>query len=89
MSSAITRPLAIVWVVLVASTAVSWLVGDDHGFGSGDAAAFTVIAIAFAKVWLVGLHFMELRHAPPRLRRLFEAWVVVVPVVLAAMYAAG
>lgn len=80
------RPLYLVWLVLVVSTAFSWFVGDDHGFGTGDAAAWTVIAIAFAKVWLVGMHFMELRHAPPLLRRLFEGWVVVVPVALAVLY---
>lgn len=83
------KPLYAVWAVLVAATAISWFVGDDHGVGTGDAAAWAVIAIAFAKVWLVGMHFMELRHAPRLLRRLFEGWVVVVPVVLAVLYSSA
>lgn len=89
MTDSVKKTLLLAWVVLVVSTAISWFVGDDHGLGSGDAAAWAVIAIAFAKVWLVGLHFMELRHAPPVLRRLFEGWVVVVPVALAVLYSSA
>lgn len=78
--------LLLVWGALVAATAVSWFVGDDHGLGTGDAAVLGVLAITFTKVWLVGLHFMELRTAPPVLRRLFNGYVVLVPVALAAVY---
>lgn len=81
--------LTVVWAGLVQATVVSFLLGDDHGFGTGDAAVLGVLAITFAKVWLVGLHFMELRHAPRGLRSLFEGYVVVVPVALAAIYLAG
>ena len=50
------------WLVLIAATLVSWAVGADHGTGS--MAAVVVLAIAAIKVRLVGLDFMELRHAP-------------------------
>lgn len=78
--------LVAVWTVLVAATAASWFVGADHGGGSADAAALGVIAIAFAKVWLVGRHFMELRTAPLLLQRLFDGYVVVVGSALGAVY---
>ena len=42
--------------------------------------------VAFIKVRLVGLHFMELRSAPLALRTLFEAYVVVVFTVVIVMY---
>jgi hypothetical protein len=75
-----------VWGGLVVATVASWLLGDDHGVASGDVAVVAVLVITFTKIWLVGLHFMELRHAPAVLRRAFEGYVVVVPVALAALY---
>ena len=33
MSDSVKKTLYVVWAVLVASTAVSWFVGDDHGLG--------------------------------------------------------
>jgi hypothetical protein len=34
--------------------------------------------VAFVKARLIGLYFMDLRHAPTALRVLFEAWCVAV-----------
>jgi hypothetical protein len=39
------------------------------------AAALAIIALAFAKAWLVGWRFMELDHAPHWLRWMFSGWV--------------
>ena len=58
------------WLILVAATVISWAVGAEHGTGS--MVAIVVLAIAAIKVRLVGLDFMELRHAPVPLRVLFE-----------------
>lgn len=52
------------WLILVAATLVSWAVGAEHGTGS--AVGVVVLGIAAIKVRLVGLDFMELRHAPSR-----------------------
>jgi hypothetical protein len=71
------RRLSAVWAVLVAATLVSWSLGGGHGAA--------VVAIAFWKVRLVGLYFMELRTAPVPLRVVFEGWVVVTGGVLIAL----
>jgi hypothetical protein len=66
-----------VWAVLVGATLASWLLGGGNA---------VVVAVAFLKVRLVGLYFMELRTAPVPLRVLFEGWVVVTCGVLIALY---
>jgi caa(3)-type oxidase subunit IV len=72
------------WLVLVAATVVSWAVGAEHGTGS--VVAIVVLAIAAIKVRLVGLDFMELRHAPIPLRVIFEAYCFVMWAVLSGLY---
>lgn len=62
-----------VWAVLVAATLASWSLGGGNA---------VVVAVAFVKVRLVGLYFMELRTAPLPLRGLFEGWVLVTGAVL-------
>jgi hypothetical protein len=81
------RTLVAVWAALLLATAVS--VAVHEALGPGPTTVLVVVAVAFVKVWLVGRYFMELRHAPPVLRRLFDAYVVAVPVVLAAVLLAG
>lgn len=83
------RLLVVVWAGLVAATALSFWLGDDHGLGTGDATVLALLGVTFAKVWLVGRQFMELRTAPPLLRGLFDGYVVVVPAALAALYLAA
>ncbi|MDT5015792.1 MAG: hypothetical protein QOD39_1952 [Mycobacterium sp.] len=73
-----------VWLALVAVTIVSWAVGADHEIGSG--IAVFVLALAAIKVRFVGLDFMELRNAPLLLRGIFEAYCIVLWMVLAGMY---
>jgi caa(3)-type oxidase subunit IV len=72
------------WLVLVAATVVSWVVGAEHGTGS--MVAIVVLAIATIKVRLVGLDFMELRHAPTPLRAIFETYCLAVWAVLCGLY---
>lgn len=73
-----------VWLALVVVTVVSWAVGAEHGIGS--TVAVIVLALALVKVRFVGLDFMELRTAPQMLRGVFEAYCVILWVVLAGMY---
>jgi hypothetical protein len=73
-----------VWLALVAVTIVSWAVGADHEVGSG--VAVVVLALAVIKVRFVGLDFMELRNAPLLLRGVFEAYCIILWMVLAGMY---
>jgi hypothetical protein len=72
------------WLLLIAATVVSWAVGAEHGTGS--VVAVIVLAIAAIKVRLVGLDFMELRHAPIPLRAVFECYCVVMWAVLSGLY---
>lgn len=72
------------WLLLVAATVLSWAVGAEHGTGS--LVAVLVLAIAAVKVRLVGLDFMELRHAPIPLRAAFEAYCAGIWVLLSALY---
>lgn len=72
------------WLLLVAATLASWLVGADHGTGS--LVAVLVLAIAAVKIRLVGLDFMELRHAPVPLRAAFEIYCLTLWAVLSGLF---
>lgn len=76
------RPLVwnrptIIWLLLVAASLLSW---ESMSIAGGDArlARAAILIIAFLKVRLVGLEFMELRHAPVALRAAFEGWTILV-----------
>ncbi|TRW82077.1 hypothetical protein FK535_14415 [Mycolicibacterium sp. 018/SC-01/001] len=72
------------WLVLVAATLLSWAVGAEHGTGS--AVGVVVLGIAAIKVRLVGLDFMELRHAPIPLRAAFELYCAGMWALLSGLY---
>ena len=72
------------WLILVAATLASFALGADHGTGS--LVAVAVLAIAAIKVRLVGLDFMELRHAPIPLRAAFEVYCVALWALLSGLY---
>jgi len=80
MLSMLRHRTTVIWLLLVFATAGSWVLGSEN---RGTA----LMLVAFIKVRLVGLHFMELRSAPLALRTLFEAYVVVVFTVVIVMYA--
>jgi hypothetical protein len=74
--------------LLIVLTVISWWSGAGHGLGSDahSLATALVLVIAFAKVHLVGMHFMELRRAALPLRLVFDTWVVIVPMALIGLY---
>jgi heme/copper-type cytochrome/quinol oxidase subunit 4 len=78
------------WLVLMISTLAAWWAGADHGFGDGvdarKAATVFVIVVAFVKIYLVILYFMEVRHAPTLLLRIFQFWCTAVCSGLVGMY---
>ncbi|MEZ0352007.1 cytochrome C oxidase subunit IV family protein [Mycobacterium sp. pR1184] len=85
MSFALLRARStVVWLVLVMVTMLSWALGADHGVDS--TVGVVVLGLAVVKVRFVGLDFMELRNAPLMLRALFEAYCIILWVVLAGMY---
>ncbi len=74
------------WGVLVAATVVSFTLGVEDGRGGHPLLSSVIIVIACVKVRLVGRYFMELRNAPVQLRGLFEAYCLVVCVVLLGLF---
>lgn len=79
MASSFIRSCTIVWVILMVLTLTSALIfeGGLTRLGlSKDAAAVVLLAIAFFKVRLVIMHFMEVGHAVMGLRIILEAWLL-------------
>lgn len=74
-----------VWMFLVAATVLTAVLGLEQHGGS-TAVGLVLLAIAFVKIRLVALHFMEIREAPLALRALVEAYVGVTFVALVAIY---
>lgn len=72
------------WLLLIAATVLSTLLGVEHGLG--DHVAVVVLGLAAAKMRLIGLDFMELRSAPVALRATFETYCVILWVVLSGLY---
>ena len=78
-----------VWLVLLAASAASlWLGADAPSPGNrGHTAAIVgVLAIAFAKIWLIVRYFMEVRFGPRWLRIVMDVWVVGVFAAITALY---
>lgn len=78
--------ISVVWLILLAATTVSWFIGLGSGFSDQKLNSCAIIVVAFIKVRLVMLEFMELRHAPSGLRWLAEAWLIVVCSALVLIY---
>lgn len=86
------NPVTVIWLFLVVLTGVSWWMGSGHVTeGTHDYRYTTagLLALAFFKVRLVIMHFMEVRTAPWSLRLLFESWVVVVGLAVISIYWVG
>ncbi|WAJ43351.1 cytochrome C oxidase subunit IV family protein [Mycobacterium sp. Aquia_216] len=86
MTTLLRTPATAVWVILVAATGVSWALGTQHGMPNHQLASVIILLIAFIKVRLVGLYFMELREAPNVLRGLFEAYCLIVCALLLGVF---
>ena len=87
------KRLLIAWLVLAGLT-LGYLWIDrtaDHGGSPVPSAAVTVAAIliALVKVRIIFREFMEVRGAPALLRRLTDAWLVIIAVSLLGSYFIG
>lgn len=82
-----STPFTYAWLILVVATGIGWWFGHlEQGESSSRQVAMTgVIVTGFVKAWIVGFQFMELKHAPRWLRHTYDAWVIVVCVVLVAI----
>jgi hypothetical protein len=93
VSAAFNKRLMIVWMALTAMTlAYVWLdhsADDDGTLKASTVVTVSAIAIALVKVRIIFREFMEVRHAPAVLRRLTDAWVVIIGVCLLGTYFIG
>jgi hypothetical protein len=93
VSRTFNKRLAIVWLVLTAMTlAYVWLdhsADDDGTLKASTAVTVAAIVIALVKVRIIFREFMEVRHAPALLRRLTDAWVVLMAGCLLGSYFIG
>jgi hypothetical protein len=86
------RRLALVWIGLSLITLLSWWLAGGRGHATFDRNAgitFGVLLLAAVKIRLIMTDFMEVRHAPPLLRRLTDGWIVLVIGSLLGIYAFG
>lgn len=86
MISILLTRISVVWLLLLAASTISWVVGLGSSFSDQRLNSCTILIVAFIKVRLVLLEFMELRHVPPGLRWLAEAWLVFACGVLILIY---
>lgn len=70
------KRLTSVWLLLLGATALSWGFGHGAMFVTPLNAGTAIVLIAFLKIRLVMLEFMEIRHAPALMRIACEAWVL-------------
>jgi len=75
-----------VWFVLIAGALMSTEFGTGHGISSHQVASVVILLVAFIKVFLVGMYFMELRAAPNSLRAVFVGYCLLVFGVVTAMF---
>lgn len=93
MTGTFNKRLAIVWLVLSAMTlAYVWLdrsADEDGVLKASTVVTVSAIVIALVKVRIIFREFMEVRRAPAFLRRLTDAWVVLMGVCLLGSYFIG
>ena len=80
------KRLNVAWLVLVGIT-VSYALIDRSR--NGTAVTVAAIALALVKYRIILRSFMDVRRAPPVLRRITDLLVVVIAVALFASYFAG
>ena len=93
MSTTFNKRLMIAWLVLSSMTFAYILLddtADDDGLlGASTMVTVSAIVIALVKVRIIFREFMEVRHAPAFLRRLTDAWVVLIAACLLGSYFIG
>lgn len=76
-----------IWVVLLAATGVTWMVGERGEAGPWVVAL--VLSLACIKGALIVLDYMALRHAPLLWRALLLGWLIAVCALIGLAYWKG
>lgn len=86
--SLLLNKASLVWLLLILTTAISWAIGTESTLllsVGPKAAQVLILIIAFIKIRLVLMHFMELNNAPRSLKWTSEAWVALMCSILIAV----
>lgn len=89
MFATLSSGITIVWLVLFAATALSWFLAPVDTKLTSLVPGIAILSIAFIKVRLILLYFMELKFAPQPWRGMFEFWILVAWVALIYLYIVG
>lgn len=93
MSTTFNKRLLVVWLILTSMTlAYIWIdnTADENGtLRASTVVTVSAIVIALVKVRIIFREFMEVRHAPPLLCRLTDAWVLIIGTGLLGSYFIG
>jgi Prokaryotic Cytochrome C oxidase subunit IV len=93
VNAALKNRLLIVWLLLSSLTLVYLvmdnLADDDGVLRPSVVVTVSAIVIALIKLRIIFREFMEVRHAPALLRRLTDAWVLLIGVCLIGTYVVG
>lgn len=68
----------LVWLLLVAATALSFSLGHGVGISDVRTAGVVILVTTFVKVRFVIFEFMEVRGAPTWMRRAADGWVLAI-----------
>lgn len=89
MKNLILTPATLVWFIITGATAFSWSLAMGMPVEQSDSNMWTTITlmvIAFVKVRLVIMWFMEVRTAPLPLRIIGEAWTLAACTAVLVLY---
>lgn len=86
LATLLRNRITAVWFVLIAGALMSTDLGTGHGISSHQVASVIILLVAFIKVFLVGMYFMELREAPNVLRGVFCGYCLLVFSVVTGMF---
>jgi heme/copper-type cytochrome/quinol oxidase subunit 4 len=89
MLASFKTAITLAWIVLFAATVVSWSLVQEGTQVTSLAAGIAILSLAFFKVRLILLYFMELRFAPQPWRAIFEIWVMAVWAAVVYLYVIG
>ena len=84
--------LAITWSTLAAITLLAWWIGAHHGKAAlqpDPIVGLSAMAITLVKVRVIIREFMDVRHAPARLRYVTDAWLMVFIIAMIVAYFVG
>ncbi|WP_280367386.1 cytochrome C oxidase subunit IV family protein [Nocardia wallacei] len=83
------RAITAVWIVLVLVTIGTWWLAPGHTSGAAVGSVpitVVVLALAVVKSRLIVRYFMEVRAAPPWLKRATDAWLAVLFAAVLVIY---